>query len=235
MNPLASMLRMDFQLQWRYGFYYAAMVITLVWIALLNFIPEPFIEMAIIVAIFTDLAIVGFYFIAGQVIFEKTEKTLYALVVTPIEFKHYLTSKLASLSFLALIISVVVLLFTYGWHLNMALFILGVISMSLVSLLVGAIAIAPFRSISTFILPSQFYLMILGLPLLEYFGLLKSPLFYLLPTQGAVVFLIASFGSVETRELIFALLNQVLWIVILIWISGIMFERFIVAGNGGAK
>jgi fluoroquinolone transport system permease protein len=48
--------------------------------------------------IFGDSVLIGFFFIAGAVFFEKGECTLSALLSTPVRFRHYLTGKLATLS-----------------------------------------------------------------------------------------------------------------------------------------
>ena len=41
-----------------------------------------------------DTCIIGFFFIAGTVFFEKQERTLSAIVSTPLRFSEYLAAKL---------------------------------------------------------------------------------------------------------------------------------------------
>ncbi len=127
MRLLGAALRLDLLLQFRYGFYYAAAFTTLVWIALLSALPESALYLAVPFMIFADVAVVGYYFIAGMVLFEKGEATLFALVSTPLRFGEYLASKLATLSALAVVMSLIVVVASYGFAFDAALLMLGVI------------------------------------------------------------------------------------------------------------
>lgn len=233
MKHLAAALRMDFLLQWRYGFYYAAAFITLVWIALLKLVPNPWMEYALLLIIFSDLAIVGFYFVAGQIIFEKTERTIHALVVTPLRFSEYLISKIITLTVMALAISYAVIIISYGFDFKIIYFTLGVFFTSILTLMTGVIAVAPFRSVSSFILPSQFYLTFLGLPLVDFLGIFKSQLFYLFPTQGSLILLSGAFNQLELWEILYALVYQTVWVVLLFLKAESAFARHVINGKGG--
>lgn len=234
MNRGVSALQLDIRLQRRYGFYYAAAFITLVWIVVLRSLPQSIIEQALAFIIFTDLGVVGFYFVAGQIIFEKGERTIYAIITTPLRFSEYLFGKIVSLSLLALVISFVVLGVTYGFSMNILLFLLGVVLMSVMVLLVGVIGVAPYSSISTFILPSQLYFLVMNVPLLSFFGIFNSPLLYLIPTQGSVILLKGAFIPIENWQLVYAVLYQLLWIVFLKYWAEKRFQNYIVAQRGGS-
>jgi fluoroquinolone transport system permease protein len=72
MSRFGAALRLeDLLLQFRYGFYYAAALTTLVWITLLSALPESVLSLVVPFMIFADLAVVGYYFIAGMVLIEK--------------------------------------------------------------------------------------------------------------------------------------------------------------------
>lgn len=238
MNRILSALKLDFKLQYRYGFYYAAAFITAVWIAFLYALFRPYLSLALPFAIFIDLGVVGFFFIAGQIIFEKTERTIYALVLTPLSFKEYLISKLITFTAMAWLISHIVVIASYGWGFNSFLLSTGVILTSVLVLLVGVIAVAPYESISSFLVPSQLYFLVLYLPIVDYLGLLKSRFFYLIPTQGSLILLDAAFkgaGSLELWQMLYAVVYLLFWIAALIRLAGIRFERFIVAGQKGGR
>lgn len=234
MTRLLSSIRQDFRLQKRYGIYYAAAFVTLVWLLLLRQVPNTALDIAVPFIIFTDLGVVGFYFIAGMLLFEKGEGTLSALVVTPLRFWEYLCARLATLTFLALAISFAVVAVSYGAGFNVFMLGLGVVLTSLITLLVGFISVVPYRSISSYLLPSQFYLMALYFPLVDYFGYWQSPVFYLLPTQGSLLLLKSAFLPVETWQIVYSVLYQCLWVVFLSLLARRAFERHIVAGEGGS-
>ena len=232
MNRLLAALRLDFLMQRRYGFLYAGTFSTLVWIALLKALPHNVLAVAVPIVVFFDLAIIGFYFIAGMVLFEKGERTLFALVVTPLRFWEYFASKLIGFTLLAAIASIVLIVVTYGVALNISLGILGIILMSLISLIIGFIAVSPFKSLSSYLIPSQVYALLLYLPIIYYFGWWESPLFYLLPTQGALLLLQGAFQSIQLWQVLYALLSGIIWVGLLTLIANRVFNRYIVARQG---
>lgn len=235
MSRLASTVRLDLILQKRYGFFYAGAFVTVVWVALLLLLPDALLGLAVPLIVFTDLAVVGFYFIAGMVLFEKGEETLFALISTPLRFQEYLASKLLTLTALAMVISLVVAVAGYGLGFNPVLFLLGVILASLISALVGFITVAPFASISNYLVPSSLVLIPLGLPVFHFLDLWQNPIFYLLPTQGALLLI----GGAFVQDLLFAwqiayaLIYGFFWIAGMSFLARRAFERYIVARQGG--
>ncbi|MCL6610558.1 MAG: ABC transporter permease [Peptococcaceae bacterium] len=233
MTRLMSVIRHDFRLQKRYGLYYAGAFVAAVWILLIRQMPPGILDIAVPLVVFTDLGIVGFYFIAGMILFEKGENTLSAVVVTPLRFAEYLASKLVTLTVLALVVTLAVVVVSYGPGFDMFRLIPGVVLASLTALLVSFIAVSPFESISSYILPSQLYLLVMNLPLLHYFGYWKSPLFYLIPTHASLLLIRSAFSPVETWELIYSVIYQVIWVGILSWLARRAFDRHIVAERRG--
>ncbi len=233
MIRLLFAFRFDILLQQRYGFFYGAAFSALVWIGLLQLLPHSTLNIAVPFLLFVELAIVGFYFIAGMVLFEKGERTLFAVVVTPLRFWEYLFSKLLSLTAMAIAVSFVLILTTYGIDFNPIVALLGIVLMSLITLLVGFIAVSPFSSLSNYLIPSQLYAIVLYLPLIYYFGWWENPIFYILPTQGALLLLGGAFEKIALWQVVYAVLYGIFWIVLLSAIARRAFDRYIVAREGG--
>jgi fluoroquinolone transport system permease protein len=233
MNRVLSTTLLDLRLQQRYGIFYAAGFVTLVWVVLLRLFPANMLDLALPFIIFVDLGIVGVYFIAGMVLFEKGEHTLEALVITPLRFREYLVAKLATLTLLALVISLIVVVSAYGFGFQVLWLLIGTALTSIIALLVGFISVAPYRAISAYLLPSQFYFLPLNLPLIAYFGWWEHPVFYLIPTQGSLLLLRSAFEPVAAWQLVYAIGYQVLWIGLLAWVARQMFDRYIVGRHGG--
>jgi fluoroquinolone transport system permease protein len=227
------MLRMDVRLQTRYGFYYAAVFVALIWISVIRTLPRQILSMAATLAVFVDLGIVGMMFIAGQVLFEKGERTLYVLVTTPLTFAEYLTAKLLSLTALAWLLSVVTVTMTYGTGFSLLALTAGVIPMSVIGLLVGLITVAPHTSISNLTTVIPLPALVLALPLADYLGWVKTPLLYLSPTQGSMMLLQGAFSPVTGWRALGALAHQVVWIAVLVYWARARFDRHIVAREGG--
>lgn len=234
MKRLMSAIRLDLMMQVRYGFLYAAFFSILVWVAVVRALPAGSLETVVPAVVFFDIAVVGFYFIAGLVLYEKGEATLYALVVSPLRFWEYLSSKLITLTLLASVLAVVLVGVSYGFGFNIVFLVLGTVLMSLISLMIGFIAVSPFGSFSSYLIPSQIYATILYLPLISHFGWWESPMFYLLPTHGALRMLSGAFESVTLWEVGYAVLYGILWITVLGWIAKRMFDRYVVGRQGGS-
>ena len=228
MKRLMTTVLFDVRMQQRYGFLVASIFSILVWVVVLLAFPIETRTSLTPAIIYLDLALVGFYFISGLVLYEKGEATIYALVITPLRFVEYLTSKLITLTLLAIAISLALILLTYGLHVNLILAVLGTALMSLVALLVGFIAVAPFSSFSSYLIPSQIPALLLYLPIIPYFGLWESPIFYLLPTHGALLLLRGAFLGIEPWQIVYAVLYGGLWIVGLIFVARKMFNHYVV-------
>lgn len=130
--------------------------------------------------------------------------------------------------------SLVVITAGYGLRFDPALLVLGVIFTSLVSLLVGFIFVAPFDSISEYLIPGQLPTLVLVAPFVHFFGIWESPIFYLIPTQGSLLLLGGAFGITQlfAWQIAYAVLYQLLWIAGLALLARSIFDRYIVARGG---
>ncbi|NJM06004.1 hypothetical protein HC891_07120 [Candidatus Gracilibacteria bacterium] len=155
MKRLLTATHFDARMQVRYGFLVAAGGSILVWVAVLLAFPPDVRRSLTPAIIYLDLALVGFFFIAGLVLYEKDEATILALVITPLRFGEYLAARLITLTLLANAIALALVLLTGSAAVNLALVVLGTTLMSLISLLIGFIAVTPFPSFSSYLIPSQ--------------------------------------------------------------------------------
>lgn len=232
MRRLWSFMRLDWRRQRRYGFFYAAGFMTVVWIAVLRSLHPGVLPAAVPFLVFVDLAVVGFYFMAGSLLFEKNEGTLPALLISPLRFGEFLAARLATMTLLAVLISFAVALASIGPRFNVILFGAGVIGSAVINLLVGIFAVAPYESISRFMIPSQVYVVGLYLPLIPFFGWWRSPVFYLIPTHGSLILLQGAFTTIRSQQIVCAVVCQLLWLFILTVLVRRRFDRHL-AGRGG--
>lgn len=234
MKRFRAALWLDLRLQRRYGFPYAALFSTVVWIVFLRLFPDDLLPLAIPFLLFSDLAIIGYFFVAAQVLYEKDEATVFSLATTPLRFREYLASKLATLTLLACAAGLILLVVSgVAGRVAWLPLVGGLIATSLIATLAGFLTVAPFRSISGFLLPGSLPLVILGLPIFAYAGWIESPVFYLLPTQGALILLAAGFRSVSGAEAAAAVGGTLLWVALLAALTRPAYERFIVRRVAG--
>lgn len=188
MSRLLAAARSDLRLQLRYGIVAAGAFVTLLSVALLRRLPDAALDRAVPFVLFADLAVLGLFFLPGLVLFESDERTLPALAVTPLRPWEYLTSKIATLTGLALVLGVVLALGA-GNAVALPPLVAGVGLLSVVSSLVAFVVVAGRDGMLEYVLASQLVTVPLALPLLWLLGWVDSPLLFLLPSHGPLVLL----------------------------------------------
>lgn len=222
----------DVFLQMKYGFYAVYAFITIIYIILLKQLPDKFLGIILPFIIFSDPSVLGFYFISGLVLLEKGERTLMYLVSTPLRTREYLWSKMISLTLLSIATSSIIIMFSYGLKFNLPIFILGVSLTSFLFILIGFIAVAKFPTINEYILSSIIYIVILCLPLVDYFGFFKSLAFYIFPTQASLLLIRGAFEGLEAWQLLYSVLYLIIWISLAYKLALKSFYRFIILKEG---
>ncbi len=148
MTRLASALRLEVTLQVRQRFLHAAVFSGLIWLAVLLPMPQRLRPVAEPYILLGDLAIIGFFFVGGTVFFEKQQRTLGAVISTPLRFWEYLAAKLTVLLGITLVVSIIVVTVAHGFAYHLAPLLAGVVLATLLMLLVGFITSLPFASVS---------------------------------------------------------------------------------------
>jgi len=182
-----------------------------------------------------DLAIIGFFFVGGIVFFEKQERTLGAVISTPLRFWEYLAAKLAVLLGITLFVSAIVVTAAHGFAYHLAPLLAGVVLATLLMLLVGFITSLPFASVSDWFLTATIPLAVmLALPVLHYSGLWPNPMLYAIPTQGPLLLLGAAFDQVTLSpwQIAYALVYPVVCLAGLCWLASAVFDRYVIERSG---
>jgi fluoroquinolone transport system permease protein len=235
MTRLTSAVLLELRVQVRQRFLHAAIFSGLIWLAVLlpmshslRPVAEPYIMSG-------DTTIIGFFFIAGAVFFEKQERTLSAVISTPLRFGEYLVAKLSVLLVVSVSVALVVASIAHGFNYHAVPLAVGVTLGTLLMLLVGFCTSLPFASISDWFLAATLPLAAMNLPILYLSGLWPSPLLYVLPMQGPLLLLGSAFDQVSLApwQVGYAVLYPVACIAGLSWAAKALFGRYIVAKSGG--
>lgn len=242
---LVSMIRWDVILQARYGIYYAAGFATLVDIVVATqLIPNLESRQQIVPAmLMLSLVTTTYFFMVALMLFEKDENVLEGLVVTPMREVDYLLSKSTSLTLVTLLAALIVsgvvwwtLRDLAGFALQWHWLILGGLLLGMIGTFLGVWFGSRFDSFNTAMLPSSLIIVVLNLPLVHYFGLLRSPLSYLLPSMGPMTLFGAAFlglgDTIPAWELAAALVSSVVWAVLGFVLASRAFESFVVRSKG---
>jgi fluoroquinolone transport system permease protein len=220
----------------RQKFLHAALFSGLIWLAVLlpmsgslRVVAEPYMLLG-------DTAIIGFFFIGASVFFEKQERTLGAVISTPLRFWEYLAAKLSVLVVISLVVALIVPTIAHGFAYHVVPLGLGIVLATLLMLLVGFTTSLPFTSVSDWFLSATFPLAVmLALPILHYSGVLPTPLIYLIPTQGPLLLLGSAFDQVALTpwQMVYSVSYPLTCIVALCWLAKATFGRYVIAKAGG--
>lgn len=140
----------DIRFQFKYGFYFLYLIFTILYISLLYALPAAWRERAAVLMVFTDPAAMGLYFMGAIILFEKGERILNSIAISPVRPIEYVASKFISI---ALISTAVGLLIGFGGGtvLNPVFFVLGVFFGSCLFSAVGLMVAANIATLNQFI------------------------------------------------------------------------------------
>ncbi|HKJ57921.1 MAG TPA: ABC transporter permease, partial [Halobacteriales archaeon] len=168
---LLSMVRWDVRLQFRYGFYAAYAVLTIAYALALRVAPTDVRPLLLVFVIFNDPVVLGLYFVAALVLFEKGDGVLDVLVTSPLSARAYLASKVVSLSLLAVLATLVLAAIAVGTRFDPLVLVVGVGLTSALFVLLGFVLVARFDTLNAYFLVGTATLSPLAIPLLGTFGL----------------------------------------------------------------
>ena len=231
MSRLASALRLEVALQVRQKFLHAGVFSGLIWLAVLLPLPPDLRPVAEPYVLAGDIAIIGFFFVGGSVFFEKQERTLGAVVSTPLRFWEYLAAKLVVLCAVSLFVAIVVAVIVGGFAFQPIPLVLGVVLGTLLMLVVGFITALPFGSVTDWFLFAVIPLSVMLMPpTIHYSGLWPNPVLYAVPTQGPLMLLGAAFDQLDMAgwQCVYAVVYPMVWLVILYRVAAAAFDRFVV-------
>lgn len=234
MSRWTSALRLEATVQWRQRFIHAGVISGLLWLAVL--LPMPH-HLRVIVepyVLIGDITIIGYFFIGGSVFFEKQERTLGAVVCSPLRFREYLSVKITVLIAISMFVAVVVVIATNGTEFHPAPLLAGVVLGTLVMLLAGFASALPFSSVSNWFLSTTVPLAVMSLPVLYLMGVWVHPVLYLIPTLGPLLLFAAVFDQVSLAgwQVVYALAYPLFSAAALYRLSAVLFERHVIARSG---
>ncbi|HLM21441.1 MAG TPA: hypothetical protein VK390_07955 [Propionibacteriaceae bacterium] len=235
MTRFLSALRLELKLQNRQKFLHAAVFSGLIWLTVLLPMPHSLRPVAEPYILLGDIAIIGFYFIGGIVFFEKQERTLSAIISTPLRSWEYLAAKLIVLLVISLAVAIVVVTIAHGFAYHLVPLVLGVALGVLLMLLVGFITSLPFTSVSDWFMAATIPLAVMsGLPVLQYSGVWTTPVLYLIPTQGPLLLLGAAFDQVALApwQVVYTVVYPVVSVAGLCWAAKALFGRYVIERSG---
>jgi len=164
----------DVRFQLKYGFYYIYLFFSVLYIGLLFALPLEWRQTAAILMIFSDPAAMGLYFMGAIVLFEKSERVLNSVAISPVKPYEYVLSKLCSIGCISTIVAVAI-----GASSNVIskpfYFIIGVFLCSCLFSAIGLIFACRISSLNQFVIATIPAELLINLPAIAWlFGYQKS-------------------------------------------------------------
>lgn len=135
----------------------------------------PFNKLLLPVLLFTDPALVGLLFIAALIFMEKDEGTLLAYLVSPGRVPEYLVSKAVTMSLLAVVYTLILVLPVLGLGPNWLHLLAIMVAGSLFATLLGAFIAVHFENLSQSLFPLITVMTVLTVPAAAYMNPSFSP------------------------------------------------------------
>jgi fluoroquinolone transport system permease protein len=201
---LATAFLADVRFQFRHGFYYAYLFVSVVYIILLRLVEDGMRETLAVLVVFSDPAMLGFFFIGGIILLEKAQGIFPALFVTPIRISEYVWAKVYSLTALSLLTSFLILLATVGMDMHVLPLFIGITFTSMIATLLGIGLAVRVNTINQFLVSSVLFVPIFFTPVMEWIGI-HSFVYYLFPGKASLLFLEGGFASITWKETVYAL------------------------------
>ncbi|WP_416150736.1 hypothetical protein ACM26V_07150 [Salipaludibacillus sp. HK11] len=238
---IGRLLLQDIRFQYRHGFYYVYAFVTVVYIALLLWVPldaRPFWSVLII---FTDPGTFGFFFVGTIIMLERNQQLLTYLFVTPAKLWHYLVAKIVSLTLIALLTGLLIAFVSLGTSVSFLWLTLSLILCSLFFTSVGLIISPDAGSLNHFMFRAIVLMVVLFTPVLYYVDWLSWNFLQLTPTYSALFLLrVAVNGGVTEDGMSWLpIINHIVlllgWSIIAFFLAYKRFYTFIIARTGDGK
>ena len=98
----------DIRFQFKYGFYLIYFIFSMIYVALIFAFPIEWRKPSAIIMIFSDPAAMGLYFMGAIVLFEKSERVLDSIAISPVKAHEYVLSKLCSIGIISVIVAMAI-------------------------------------------------------------------------------------------------------------------------------
>lgn len=233
MTHLLAMLKWDAVLQSRYRIIHLSILSVVIYYILLAAVPEMNTDEFKMLYLFFDPTLIGIMFVGALVLFEKTENTLQALTITPLEVRTYFLSKIITLTTLATGTAALFLLLAHGPSFDVACLLAGIVLTSVFLVLVGFLIVARCRSVNEYLVMMMGAFLVLFLPpLLDVFGIYENAVFYLWPSQASFLLFEGVFGAVPLVETAYAVLYLSAWVCLCYLLAKQAFHTHIVSKGG---
>lgn len=222
----------DIKFQYKYGFYLLYAVITIIYIGCTLAVPTSLRGRIVAIVVFSDPAALGLFFMGAIVLFEKSERVLNSLFISPLKIDEYIFSKVVSLSIISTVVGCIIAILTIPERINITSLTLGVMLGSILFSLTGLIVATRVSSLNQFMLELIPLGVVLSIPAFLVLLGFNNILLYIHPGVIILELILEGVGMNKVRDLYILMLIG--WIAVF-WLWARVNVRRMRISLGGVK
>ena len=213
MNAFWNLFKLDWMLIHRNKIILISAGVTAIYTLLFNALSGvDQVEKFLILIIFNDPALLGVLFVGVMVLFEKNERSLQALSVTPVRWSHYLWSKTLALTLIALLCCYAMAFATLGWDLHWGHFTTATLLTTMLFSFIGFVAVAGEATFNTYMLKAAVVILVLAIPFIGYFGVVPFSWFMFFPTYYVLLLFDVALGiATDWTTIVLGYVGSIIW------------------------
>ena len=210
---LLSWITHEVKLQMINGLYGVYVIVNLVYIFLLGYVPDKYVDLASTFIIFSDPTFIGLIFVGAFILLERRSGVIKGIGITPLGARGYVLGKVISMQIIAVATSLAIAIAYKGFKFNIVLLIITAGISSMVFTMIGIIASAYSMSMNQYLLIISLIGIVLILPIINFIGV-ELKVLNIIPTYNVVTLIWQAItnANVETINII----------VIIAWVCGLM-------------
>lgn len=224
----------DLRLQWRQGLWHAYAFVCMAYVLVLQLFEPSLRSTLAVLVVFSDPSVLGFFFIGGVMLLERSEGSLHAAFASPLRVREWVAAKLVSLTVLGVVAGFAVALPTCAGGVRPLYLLTAIVPTSTCFVLVGIVAGTRFTTVNRYLLGGGLLSAPLLLPMLAPLGLVDTPVFDLLPAGASLELLEVGLSRTRAQAwptvralAVLGVWNLLLWRWACAWM-----RRHVVAGGG---
>lgn len=230
---LWTAFKLDSLFQFRSGLHLIYVVLSLIYVVVINQIPLVYGDIVVPFMIFSDPAVLGFFFIGGLVMLEKNQGVIDLIVVTPVRSYEYLLGKVIALNAISVLASFAIALFTQRSFNGVYLFLSVLLTGSFFTMCGFLLALTS-KSMNHYfgrVIPAM--LLIIA-PCFTLIGFPYSEVFYIVPGVASAKLIFGAFHQTPLLSMGICLMIMCLWNVIIFKHIMKRFASYSVSGGGNS-
>lgn len=201
MKNLKYAIKSDFLFQYKEGFFFIYFIICIIYLVILSVLPEKILPTVLSILIYSDPAALGLFFIGGTIMLEKRQGVINYLVVTPLQTKTYILSKVITLSILAVIVSLIISIFTpIEQSINYFVLITSTFLTANLFTLLGILIAIHCSHLNEYFIKIVPWMIILSFPCLALIFMPNARLLSIIPSVASIRLIFGAFFEINIAE-----------------------------------